>query len=208
MSRKTPLVYMGSRTALICETYRHSEQKQSRKFCRSKEDKNGETHPVWAEKGETGCVLGAGEGSSGWRQMKPGEKTRCPNPNEHQTMQHMQKENLRKPSVFAGFLAGAEGLGLGCRLGRFAAERHWRSLTSRHAVLEWMWESAPGSGKRPMSSGSLRKSQRGRCWFGAVSSFWRRIVYRLPLLPSKEKHLRQEDGQAAQDHGRVGPGGI
>ena len=28
---------------------------------------------------------------------------------------------------------------LGCRLGRFAAERHWRSLTPRHAVLEWMW---------------------------------------------------------------------
>ena len=33
-------------------------------------------------------------------------------------MQHMKKENRRKPSVFAGFLAGAEGLGLGCRLGR------------------------------------------------------------------------------------------
>ncbi len=102
----------------------------------------------------------------------------------------------------------AEGLSLACRLGRFATERHWRSLAPRHAVLEWMWESAPGSGKRPMSSGSLRKSQRGRCWFGAASSFWRRIVYRLPLLPSKEKHLRQEDGQADQDHGRVGPGGI
>ena len=28
----------------------------------------------------------------------------------HITMQHMQKENRRKPSVFAGFLAGAEGL--------------------------------------------------------------------------------------------------
>ena len=40
------------------------------------------------------------------------------------------------------FLAGAEGLGLACRLGRFAAERHWRSLTPRHAVLEWMWESS------------------------------------------------------------------
>ena len=79
---------------------------------------------------------------------------------------------------------------------------------SRHAVLEWMWESAPGRGKRPMSSGSRRKPQKGRCWFGAVSSFWRRIVYRLPLLPSKEKHLRQEDGQADQDHGRVGPGSV
>ena len=49
-------------------------------------------------------------------------------------MQHMQKGNRRKPSVSAGFVAGAEGLGLGCRLGRFAAERHWRSLTPRHAL--------------------------------------------------------------------------
>ena len=48
---------------------RQDAQKQSRKFCRSKEDKNGETHLVWAEKGETGCVLGAGEGSSGWRRI-------------------------------------------------------------------------------------------------------------------------------------------
>ena len=97
---------------------------------------------------------------------------------------------------------------LACRLGQLAAERHWRSLAPRHAVLEWMWENAPRSGKRPMSPGSRRKPQKGRCWFGAASYFWRRIVYRLPLLPSKEKHLRQEDGQADQDHGRVGPGGI
>ena len=48
-------------------------------------------------------------------------------------MQHVQKENRQKPSGFTGFVAGAEGLGLGCRLGRFAAERHWRSLTPRHA---------------------------------------------------------------------------
>ena len=41
-------VYMVSRTALICETYRQSEQKPARKFCGSKEDKNSETHPVWA----------------------------------------------------------------------------------------------------------------------------------------------------------------
>ena len=49
-------------------------------------------------------------------------------------MQHRQKENRQKPRVSAGFVAGAEGLGLGCRLGRFAAERHWRSLTPRHAL--------------------------------------------------------------------------
>lgn len=45
------------------------------------------------------------------------------------------------------------------------------------------------------------------------ATIWRNITPKfqtvaLPLLPSKEKHLRQEDGQADQDHGRVGPGGI
>ena len=222
---------------------RQDAQKQSRKFCRSKEGKNSETHPEKPEKGETGCVPGAGEGCSGWRRMKPGEKTRkarrksrdglvsaaasvgpgrsppgC-RPPRHAPQAglraHLVAKSYRTLTKKSGtakaipdFLAGAEGLSLACRLGRFATERHWRSLTPRHAVLEWMWESAPGSGKRPMSSGSRRKPQKGRCWFGAVSSFWRRIVYRLPLLPSKEKHLRQEDGQADQDHGRVGPGGI
>ena len=184
---------------------RQDAQKPVRKFCRSKEGKNSETHPEKPEKGETGCVPGAGEGCSRYGRVgKPEIRTKM-----HQiAMQHMKKENRRKPSVFAGFVAWAEGLSLACRLGRFAIERHWRSLAPRHAVLEWMWESAPGSGKRPMSSGSCRKPERGRCWFGAVSSFWRRIVYRLPLLPSKEKHLRQEDGQADQDHGRVGPGSV
>ena len=109
---------------------RQNAQKRSRKFCRSKEDKNGETHPIQPEKGETGCVLGAGEGCSRYGRVgKPEIRTKM-----HQiAMQHMKKGNRRKPSVFAGFLAGAEGLGLGCRLGRLAAERHWRSLTPRHA---------------------------------------------------------------------------
>ena len=66
---------MASPTASICETYRHSEQKPAQKFCGSKKGKNSETHPEKPEKGETGCVLGAGEGSSGWGGMKPGEKT-------------------------------------------------------------------------------------------------------------------------------------
>ena len=57
-------------------TMRQDAQKQSQKFCRSKEDKNGETHPVWAEKGETGCVLGAGGDGNGWEWVKPDGKTR------------------------------------------------------------------------------------------------------------------------------------
>ena len=70
MWKRVALVYMGSPMALICETYRQSEQKQAPKFCRSKEDKKSETHPVWAEKGETGCVLGAGGENSGRNRLR------------------------------------------------------------------------------------------------------------------------------------------
>ena len=81
---------------------RQNAQKRSRKFCRSKEDKNGETHPIQPEKGETGCVSGAGEGCSRYGRVgKPEIRTKM-----HQiAMQHMKKENRRKPSVFAGFVA-------------------------------------------------------------------------------------------------------
>ena len=62
-------VYMVSRTALICETYWHSEQKQAQKFCGSKKGKNSHPHPEKPEKGETGCVLGAGGRCSGCGRM-------------------------------------------------------------------------------------------------------------------------------------------
>ena len=55
---------------------RQDAQKPARKFCSQKTAKKRKTHPVWAEKGKTGCVLGAGEGGSGWRRMKLGEKGR------------------------------------------------------------------------------------------------------------------------------------
>ena len=100
---------------------RQDAQKSARKFCKSKEGKNSETHPEKPKKGETGCVLGAGGSASGWERMKTGGKAQCLN---HIAIQHMKKENRQKPRVSAGFVAGAEGLGFGCRLGRFAAERH------------------------------------------------------------------------------------
>ena len=53
---------------------RQDAQKPVRKFCAHKTAKNAKTHPEKPEKGETGCVLGAGEGSCGWWQVKPGEK--------------------------------------------------------------------------------------------------------------------------------------
>ena len=94
---------MVSPTASICETYRHSEQKQSQKFCGSKEGKNSETHPKSSEKGETGCVLGAGEGSSGWKRMKLGEKTRSPNQSEHHSHATHAKRKPAKTQCFRRF---------------------------------------------------------------------------------------------------------
>ena len=86
---------------------RQDAQKPVRKFCAHKTAKNAKTHPEKPEKGETGCVLGAGEGCSRYGRVgKPEIRTKM-----HQiAMQHMKKGNRRKPSVFAGFLAGAEGL--------------------------------------------------------------------------------------------------
>ena len=185
---------MVSPTASTCNRYTAGCTKTEPKILQVKRGQKQRNAPGKARKRRNRVRLGAGGGSSGWRRMRADGKGRS--------------EQGRGGRLLLS-LAKMEGRTcLACWLGQLAAERHWRSLAPRHAVLEWMWESAPGSGKRPMSSGSCRKPERGRCWFGAASYFWRRIVYRLPLLPSKEKHLRQEDGQADQDHGRVGPGGI
>ena len=86
---------------------RQDAQKQSRKFCRSKEGKNSETHLKSSKKGETGCVLGAGEECSRCGRVGEPEIRTNVNPTP---IQHMQKENRRKPRVSAGFVAGAEGL--------------------------------------------------------------------------------------------------
>ena len=49
---------------------RQDAQKPDRKFCVRKTAKKRKTHPVWAKKGETGCVLGAGGDESGCRQVQ------------------------------------------------------------------------------------------------------------------------------------------
>ena len=86
---------------------RQDAQKLGQKFCSQKTAKMEKTHPVWAEKGETGCVLGAGEECSRCGRVGEPEIRTNVNPTP---IQHVQKENRRKPGVFAGFVAGAEGL--------------------------------------------------------------------------------------------------
>ena len=97
---------------------RQDAQKPVRKFCRSKEGKNSETHPEKPEKGETGCVPGAGEGCSRYGRVgKPEIRTKM-----HQiAMQHMKKENRRKPSVFAGFFGRGRRTWSPLRSGRLVA---------------------------------------------------------------------------------------
>ena len=79
---------------------RQDAQKQSRKFCRSKEGKNSETHPIQPEKGETGCVLGAGGGGSGWERIKLGAKSQSLNQNEPHSHAPHAKRNPAETQCF------------------------------------------------------------------------------------------------------------
>ena len=109
-------------------------QKPEQKFCRSKENKNSETHPKSSEKGETGCVLGAGGDGNGCRQVQTDAKSRCLNQREHLDHTTHVKRKPAETQCFRRFFGRGRRTCLGCRLGRFAAERHWRSLTPRHAL--------------------------------------------------------------------------
>ena len=51
-------------------------QKPRQKFCGKKTAKKRKTHPVWAKKGETGCVLGAGGDGNGCEQVRTDRKDR------------------------------------------------------------------------------------------------------------------------------------
>ena len=139
---------MVSRMDSICERYAAGCTKTEPKILQVKRGQKQRNAPDSARKRRNWVRFGCWRG---WQRLetdknlvrKPGVRTQM----NTKTMQHMKKENRRKPSVFAGFLAGAEGLSLAGRLGRFAAERHWRSLTPRHAVLEWMWKNASERGE-------------------------------------------------------------
>ena len=90
------------------------------------------------------------------RMGKPGVRTKM-----HQmTMQHVQKENRRKPSDFAGFVAGAEGLepsarGFGVDVGEHNREQgkagvaRFPPQVGERVVLVWCCgEIFPISGKK------------------------------------------------------------
>lgn len=96
---------------------RQDAQKPAPKFCSQKAAKKRKTHPVWTEKGETGCVLGAGEENGGVNQLmadargqqrmqhKVGIDRPCPGEHRH--------EKAPDHAVFAG--PGDKWIGRGRR---------------------------------------------------------------------------------------------
>ena len=72
-----------------------------------------------------------------WRGVQPvrtGGETRNPNQNAPDSNATHEKRKPAKTQCFRRFFGRGRRTCLGCRLGRFAAERHWRSLTPRHAL--------------------------------------------------------------------------
>ena len=74
--------------------------------------------------------MGAGGDGNGWKWVKPDGKPGVRTNANLIPIQHVQKENRRKPSVFAGFLAGAEGLepsarGFGVGVGTSQRAKRW-----------------------------------------------------------------------------------
>ena len=125
---------MESPTTSTCEPYRQSGQKRCRKFYARKPAKKERRTRVHAKTAEVGCVMGAGEDGNGWGRIKPDEKTRCPNQNAPDSNATRAKRKPAETQSFRRFCGRGRRTCLGCRLGRFAAERHWRSLTPRHAL--------------------------------------------------------------------------
>ena len=77
---------------------------------------------------------------------------------------------------------------LGCRLGRFAAERHWRSLTPRHALRRGA--AVPrcrvlmrANEKREASKCLSLFFGRGRRTRTLGTRFWRPLLYQLSYTP-------------------------
>ena len=124
---------MVSPTTSTCEPYRQSGQKRCRKFYARKPAKKERRTRVHAKTAEVGCVLGAGEDGNGWGRVKPDEKTRCPNQNAPDDHATRAKRKPAKIQCFRRFCGRGRRTCLACWLGQLAAERHWRSLTPRHA---------------------------------------------------------------------------
>ena len=107
--------------ASTCDHYAAGCTKTEPEILQVKRGKNSETHPEKPEKGETGCVLGAGGDENGWGRVKPDEKTRCPNQNTPHNHATHAKRKPTETQCFRRFCGRGRRTCLGCRLGRLVA---------------------------------------------------------------------------------------
>ena len=120
---------MASRMASTCDHYAAGCTKtEPENFAGQKRTKMAKRTRFGPKKGETGCVLGAGESSSGWRRMKLGEKIRSPNQSEHYNHATRAKRKPAETQSFRRFCGRGRRTCLGCRLGRA-----WTQLTGLQA---------------------------------------------------------------------------
>ena len=138
---------------------RQVAQKPGQKFCGKKTAKKRKTHPIQPEKGETGCVLGAGGDGNGCEQVRTDRKDRkarrkswdgLVSPQATSAPRHAPQAGLRAHLVaksyrtltkksgtaeaIPDFLAGAEGLepsarGFGVDVGTNHRERGKTGVT-------------------------------------------------------------------------------
>ena len=143
---------MVSRTASTCNRYAAGCTKTSAEILWVKRRKKQQNAPDFRRKQPKSGAFWVLErmgtvGNRCERMGKPGVRTKT-NPIP---MQHMQKENRRKPGVFAGSVAGAEGLepsarGFGVDVGGSPEERgrgcvgRFLPQVTKRAVLGWCCE--------------------------------------------------------------------
>ena len=138
---------MVSRTALICKRYAAGCTKTEPKILRPKNKEKEKNAPEIVRKGRNRVRFGC------WRGVQPvrtGGETRNPNQNAQDSNATHEKRKSGENSVFAGFVAGAEGLepsarGFGVDVGK---------RTGNGEGARW----------RRFPSQAIKR----RCWFGAA----------------------------------------
>ena len=142
---------MVSPMASTCDRCTAGCTKTSPKILRPKNSEKKKTHPIQPEKGETGCVLGAGGGGSGWERIKLGAKSQSLNQNEPHSHAPHAKRNPAETQCFRRV----------CGRGR-------RTCTLGTRFWSGCGNSAQRAGEGQGCAVLPAKSQNGRCWFGAV----------------------------------------
>ena len=118
MSKRIPLVYMVSRTALICKRYAAGCTKTEPKILRPKNKEKEKNAPEIVRKGRNRVRFGC------WRGVQPvrtGGKTRNPNQNAPDSNATHEKRKPAKTQCFRRFFGRGRRTCLGCRLGRLVA---------------------------------------------------------------------------------------